>query len=291
MHRPSRCAILVFLMLFLPVTVMAHPGRTDGRGGHTDHSTGEYHYHHGYPAHQHYDMDGDGKADCPYDFKDKTDNSTGSGNSITNYTTTPTTEATEPSIRSTMPTTPKTTAQKEERPVPSWIYWCFGILIAVIFVMYGIIRSKDKQMKEQERTFRDREDTQKREISKGLASFHNALVGKYGDRYIFEISGAPKGDYLDKELLPHSSSAQKFGRDPYIYYFGGNPNWSNVKYHHRTCRFAKESYPVNAYQINKRRDVQRCALCYCILPDTDWVDKYKQLYAFLKSNGAISKEE
>lgn len=32
-----------------------------------NHSTGEYHYHHGFSEHQHYDMDGDGIDDCPYD--------------------------------------------------------------------------------------------------------------------------------------------------------------------------------------------------------------------------------
>lgn len=56
-------------------SVSAHPGRTDSNGGHTDHSTGEYHYHHGYSAHDHYDMDGDGVIDCPYDFDDQTDHS------------------------------------------------------------------------------------------------------------------------------------------------------------------------------------------------------------------------
>lgn len=66
--------LLVVLAVFfsLTVTVFAHPGRTDSQGGHTDHSTGEYHYHHGYSAHQHYDIDGDGEIDCPYDFKDLT---------------------------------------------------------------------------------------------------------------------------------------------------------------------------------------------------------------------------
>ena len=67
------------------LVVNAHPGRTDSAGGHTDHSTGEYHYHHGYSAHSHYDMDGDGKVDCPYDFKDKTNHS--SNNSSTKDTT------------------------------------------------------------------------------------------------------------------------------------------------------------------------------------------------------------
>lgn len=66
--------LLAFLLLLSP-TVLAHSGKTDANGGHYDRSTGEYHYHHGYPAHQHYDMDGDGVADCPYDFDDKTDHS------------------------------------------------------------------------------------------------------------------------------------------------------------------------------------------------------------------------
>lgn len=53
-------------------TIVLHGGRTDEWGGHYDHSTGEYHYHHGYPAHDHYDIDGDGTVDCPYKFDDNT---------------------------------------------------------------------------------------------------------------------------------------------------------------------------------------------------------------------------
>lgn len=56
--------VVVFISFILPA--LAHPGRTDGRGGHTNHSTGEYHYHHGYPAHDHVD------GVCPYNFDDKT---------------------------------------------------------------------------------------------------------------------------------------------------------------------------------------------------------------------------
>ena len=79
-------AILIILAIALLVSVAlgvnAHPGRTDGKGGHTNRSTGEYHYHHGYSEHDHYDMDGDGQKDCPYDFRDKTDRNSGSGSSI-----------------------------------------------------------------------------------------------------------------------------------------------------------------------------------------------------------------
>ena len=66
---------IVFAILFsfiFSVSVYAHQGKTDGNGGHIDHSTGEYHYHHGYSAHQHKDLDGDGDVDCPYKFVDKT---------------------------------------------------------------------------------------------------------------------------------------------------------------------------------------------------------------------------
>lgn len=71
---------IILLLAFLASTILivnAHQGRTDGNGGHTDHSTGEYHYHHGYSAHDHYDMDGDGDLDCPYEFDDKTNLNSG----------------------------------------------------------------------------------------------------------------------------------------------------------------------------------------------------------------------
>ena len=69
-----RLVAILFLVFSILISslVYAHPGRTDGSGGHTDRSTGEYHYHHGYDDHQHYDIDGDGFADCPYNFKDNT---------------------------------------------------------------------------------------------------------------------------------------------------------------------------------------------------------------------------
>ncbi len=53
-------AALCLSLLLIPAAG-AHSGGTDANGGHWDHSTGEYHYHHGYPAHQHPD------GVCPYD--------------------------------------------------------------------------------------------------------------------------------------------------------------------------------------------------------------------------------
>lgn len=68
--------IFLFVLSFsiiiglLSTIAYAHSGKTDEYGGHYDNSTGEYHYHHGYPAHQHTN------GICPYDFDDKTDKNT-----------------------------------------------------------------------------------------------------------------------------------------------------------------------------------------------------------------------
>lgn len=59
-------ACSVIFALLSVIICFAHAGGTDGSGGHYNKSTGEYHYHHGYPAHQH-----DNGA-CPYDYDDNT---------------------------------------------------------------------------------------------------------------------------------------------------------------------------------------------------------------------------
>ena len=64
---------VIALILVIGIVSYAHPGKTDANGGHTDNSTGEYHYHHGYPAHQHTG----GK--CPYDYHNNESSSSSSG--------------------------------------------------------------------------------------------------------------------------------------------------------------------------------------------------------------------
>ena len=63
MKTPIKFCIVACVLFFLPLSfsAFAHPGGTDYRGGHYDRSTGEYHYHHGHPAHSHPD------GVCPYD--------------------------------------------------------------------------------------------------------------------------------------------------------------------------------------------------------------------------------
>lgn len=70
-----KTAIFLLLLILLCIPAAAHSGGTDENGGHIDHSTGEYHYHHGYPAHQH-----DGGV-CPYNFVNKSGSTSGSSSS------------------------------------------------------------------------------------------------------------------------------------------------------------------------------------------------------------------
>ena len=66
--------VIGLLLCSIIIITLAHPGKTDSQGGHTDHSTGEYHYHHGYPAHQHT------FGRCPYDHHDNTEDDSYSSN-------------------------------------------------------------------------------------------------------------------------------------------------------------------------------------------------------------------
>ena len=64
------CLAIIFIFSF-SFKSSAHPGSTDAYGGHYDRSTGEYHYHHGYPAHSH-------SNGCPYNYDDKTNHDSSS---------------------------------------------------------------------------------------------------------------------------------------------------------------------------------------------------------------------
>ena len=75
MKKSFLVVIIILVMVSMATPTLAHPGRTDGSGGHFDHDTGEYHYHHGYPAHQHKN------GECPYNHKDNTNHAIGSNSS------------------------------------------------------------------------------------------------------------------------------------------------------------------------------------------------------------------
>lgn len=66
MKKMLSIIIVLLLICCSPIAVFAHRGRTDENGGHYVQETGEYHYHHGYPEHQHEN------GVCPYEKEKET---------------------------------------------------------------------------------------------------------------------------------------------------------------------------------------------------------------------------
>lgn len=136
--------VLFMLLLVLCVTpASAHPGRTDSQGGHYNRSTGEYHWHHGMGAHQHYDMDGDGILDCPYTFKGTATTTASPDIYTTTITTAPATFSTWATTAWTSPSTstPDTAAKEGGNgPMIGWI-----VSAALVIALYGSSKSHEKE--------------------------------------------------------------------------------------------------------------------------------------------------
>ncbi len=73
---------LILALIMVCSITLAHSGRTDANGGHHNRSTGEYHYHHGYSAHQHEN------GVCPYSKINNATSTSNKNNSDTSSTPT-----------------------------------------------------------------------------------------------------------------------------------------------------------------------------------------------------------
>jgi hypothetical protein len=174
MKRRFKALLLsvLLILLVLPIRAYAHPGRTDSNGGHTDSDTGDYHYHHGYPAHDHYDMDGDGIIDCPYDFDDQTGENRGSSGGSTNGYANQSSNYSSGNISgSSSPETPTQQLHKGENGVPSWVYWLFaGQAVVIIGLIISNSSKKD--------TIRIMESCQQKELEAVRKSCETKIAEK-----------------------------------------------------------------------------------------------------------------
>lgn len=153
-HKANTCClkynhiklILMFIMIsaLFATLAFAHPGKTDINGGHKNSNTGEYHYHHGHEAHFHID------GQCPFEFDDKTGQSSGStstgGNSgpSSNWETTskevkPETKESSPNETSTTLSDNQPLSKKKTSEVDSGEIVGLTLLsLAFIFVFFVI---------------------------------------------------------------------------------------------------------------------------------------------------------
>lgn len=314
------CVLSCFLLLpIFVLTASAHTGRTDSNGGHYDRSTGEYHYHHGYPAHDHYDMDGDEIVDCPYDFDDRTGENSGSssGSSGGNagidawekykrenpdlFSQSAVTKPTQPPIAFT---------EKPERGLDTAIVqvlseggvaiveaWKVCALIAffcVIFtIMCFIIREQSKEKQKQKIQFEKDIQKERTQFGKYMEELNDELIRRYGTSYLYKFCDSPPGDYVGSDGLPTSQLTYdyKWGRK-YTFYLGGYPTY-NRKYHKPSCRYADHDFPINALSIkhNGYNNYSPCEICKPSLPDTEWVNRFLRCKAFLREYKVSVQQE
>lgn len=168
MRRFSILIIAFCMVMMCNLVVYAHPGRTDANGGHWDNSTGEYHYHHGYSAHDHYDMDGDGAADCPYNFADKTDYNSSSSTHRSNASNSNSYYDNNP---------PETVTVYKDREVikevpftPPWIKWTLAITLIWTICLSVSGKWKKQEISELEEKVRNQAEEAKQQKEANAAA-------------------------------------------------------------------------------------------------------------------------
>lgn len=247
----KRFLLLLLLCLVLVAPARAHPGDTDGKGGHYDRSSGEYHYHHGYSAHQHTN------GVCPYDFDDRTGWNSGSSSSGGSK------DGESASSSST-----NTGKKANDTSKSSWVGWLvFGIIFGVPAVLsfFGIAVAMVSSVKEAYQ--RKKEHIAEREQ-------YLAYAGKTRNE-IAVSCGMPEGIAIARDGLPtlirtpENPDATPWGTK-YTFYISKTGNA-----YHRTARCTKgANIPCHAANLAGRKP---CRRCFAEAPDLSWYRKYSSL--------------
>ena len=198
--------ILIVATIFgvlLSFSVLAHSGKTDSYGGHN--SSSGYHYHHGYPAHQHTN------GECPYKFDDKTNH-----NSSDNQ-------------RESELTTKKTSNKSEntKKVKTMELFLILTLVVLAISIIYIInLRGKFDKI---ERTLRneskelDKTKTELRKSKEKITSYENELVHHIILKSVIEDTKAPKlaicgTPFLNKERHQESRYIDEARANYYLGY-------------------------------------------------------------------------
>lgn len=287
MRRYISLIFTLFLILICSCS-FAHGGKTDGSGGHYDYSSGEYHYHHGYPAHKHTN----GK--CPYDFKDKTGENSGSSSSGSLYTWSYT-SAPRPTS-TTRSTKPEEAVSLLKNPL---FYALSGACVLVFFFVVHRKRQNEERQRQCAEERRKTEEERKRKEEEELRKKQEAekerlrkkeetrqrMVAYYRDNDLRQLSGMPS----DIDVKNISWYGSRFRCDVYsagesISIWVSN-EYSKV-YHRRHCSQCRYgTYPVNPYDTISRH-LTPCKICYPPpLPDDTWYKEFVRLYIDCLSYG------
>lgn len=252
-RRLFALAVLLFVLLYCAPS-LAHSGRTDANGGHRDSSTGEYHYHHGYPAHQHTN------GECPYDFDDKTGWNSGEASKqsvsiLDNKTGWSSKEASKQSV----------SVAGKEFSTDTIIALSGAGVSSAVAIGTGISLSRKK---EEIRSIQQNAACRESELRDIISD----LGGIKPQKLI------PPGTSIGDDGLPVEDDWREFCR------FGWGEKYTFFKtyrsntYHRHGCRYAG-IYKVHAVNAKKLRP---CKKCNPVLPDMDWFSEYNRLVMIKK---------
>lgn len=162
------------------LTALAHSGRTDSQGGHYDSATGEYHFHHGYPAHQHVN------GVCPYDFADRTDEESDAGGGNR--------ESPHPPAESGHLEQNQPDRQTETRELLlNAIAGCF-----FLFAFCAVLAAIDRLVQ--------------------MYKFRKTLLRIYSGKSISQLAGVPDDVEMDSHGMPHSKGCSGRTKDRFLVY-------------------------------------------------------------------------
>lgn len=236
--------LFIFLVLLLILPVSAHSGRTDSQGGHYDHSTGEYHFHHGYPAHQHVN------GICPYDFDDRTgensgtsgDGSSSKGSGVVSGTSNSSSAASDTTYTSSLPTT----------------FIVIGCIVGFycLLLLSSIVSGAASNRKHQTQWNEKRQELQ-------------TLYGGKTKRQIAYDCGMPANMEIGPDGLPKEVLAAGWG-DSLTFYVSR----SGQAYHRRPTCTKSAGIPTHATELNGRRP---CCRCSPRVPNLEWYWAYRRI--------------
>ena len=273
-----KITLLISALLILCVTVSAHSGKTDANGGHYDHSTGEYHFHHGFPAHQHTG------GVCPYDFVDITGADSGGSGDSGGFSSGHGSPAEPNPVETLNQEKGIGTGGKITLIAFLGIFVVYPAVLFVWMVVQGVIASVQKRNKEKQAgtvtvskvSARPQPPAPQERVTPEWErpGFVNLLEG----RSIWETAEVPDWAYFDQHDLPHTLTSCLDGPDPFIVCAAPGGEC----YHRPNCRMARGAVFLNVCtaQMEGKRP---CKVCKPMEQLPDFVKRYQQIRGLQRS--------
>ena len=237
-----------FVILFATLTVLlslpihAHPGGTDASGGHYDRSTGIYHFHHGYPAHQHID------GTCPYDFDDQTGQNSGlslSGQGGSSSSPGQSSGSSSHSSDRAKPAAPKKSVLSDSDLGGLVLFSLLGMYVMFHVIRFFVLRLLSAK-----------EAAAKKEAAAvAYAKKRNELILLYSGKHLSDLAPPPHPTHhIGPDGLPCSPGERKWG-DIYTVYVSSP---QSPVFHDRPFCSCTRCSPVNISEVSRRRPCSRC---------------------------------